>query len=331
MSKKSNNCKIGKPYAVILAVITCIFIVLCAVFAGVRQNPVAAASVNNDFIKQTPLISAHRAGRNIAPENTLMAFETCIASADEYKIDVFEFDLHLTADNELVLLHDDTLDRTSNSREVFGKRNVKASDCTLEELSRLNFGYNYQAEDGSHPFRNYTEETLPDNLKIVTLKTVLNYLETKGDFYYIIEIKNGGKKGEQATDELVKILNEKNCADRAIIGTFHTHVSKYMTEKYPQIMRSAGTGEVFTYYLIYYLWQIDLTEKDLGYRVLQIPDKMIFNFSTDAFIEYAHRNGFAIQYWTINDADTIKELAESGADCIITDNPDIAYNTIYKD
>ena len=237
----------------------------------------------------------------------------------------------MTADGQLVLLHDDTLDRTSNSREVFGKRNVKASECTLQELSRLNFGYNFQDESGNYPFRNYTEADLPDNLRIVTLSGVLQYLESQGRFNYIIEIKNSGKLGKQAADELVRILVEYNVASRAIIGTFHTGVSKYLSKNYPNITRSAGTGEVFAFYLIHYMWRHDLTDRNLGYKVLQIPDRMLFNFGTKELIEYAHSNGLAVQYWTINDAQSIERLTEYGADCIISDNPDIAYHTIYRE
>ena len=65
------------------------------------------------------MVSAHRSGGGIFPENTLMAFEGCVNSKD-FKTDIFEFDLHITKDGELILLHDDTLDRTTNSAAVFG-------------------------------------------------------------------------------------------------------------------------------------------------------------------------------------------------------------------
>ena len=55
------------------------------------------------------------------PENTMLAFESCMNSKD-FNTDIFEFDLHITKDNKLILLHDDTLDRTTNAVEYFGMR-----------------------------------------------------------------------------------------------------------------------------------------------------------------------------------------------------------------
>ena len=64
----------------------------------------------------------------------MMAFCNC-AENPGFSIDVFEFDLHITADDHLVLLHDDTLDRTSDSEKVFGEKNARPEDKTLAELS----------------------------------------------------------------------------------------------------------------------------------------------------------------------------------------------------
>ena len=83
-------------------------------------------------------LSAHRAGGDIEPEETMKAFKNCMEAS--YKVDVLEFDLHLTKDGQLVLLHDDEVDRTSDGPIVFGKEKVKVCDKTLNELLTLNFG-----------------------------------------------------------------------------------------------------------------------------------------------------------------------------------------------
>lgn len=69
------------------------------------------------------LVSAHRSGGALFPENTLMAFEGCVEDSS-FKTDIYEFDLRLTKDNQLILLHDKNFDRTSNSEEVFGEKKV---------------------------------------------------------------------------------------------------------------------------------------------------------------------------------------------------------------
>ncbi|MEG2450362.1 MAG: glycerophosphodiester phosphodiesterase family protein, partial [Clostridia bacterium] len=69
----------------------------------------------------------------------------------------------------------------------------------------------------------------------------------------------------------------------------------------------------------------------LKFDVLQIPyDQFVLNFGTKAVIDYAHKYGLAVQYWTINDPVKIAELCANGADCIMTDNPEAGYNIINK-
>ena len=111
--------------AVIIAII--VALALVANIAGNhRSDPsqIISYETQNPYILESTDISGHRSGGGIAPEETMMAFKNC-AENNEFSIDVFEFDLHITKDNVLVLLHDDTLDRTSNSEEVFGEKEVR--------------------------------------------------------------------------------------------------------------------------------------------------------------------------------------------------------------
>lgn len=79
----------------------------------------------------------------------MAAFKNCVESKD-FQTDIFEFDLHITKDGVLILLHDDTLDRTSDSAEVFGEEDVRPEDKTYEELRTLNMGAKFTAQDGQH-------------------------------------------------------------------------------------------------------------------------------------------------------------------------------------
>ena len=99
----------------------------------------------------------------------MLAFESCMNSKD-FNTDIFEFDLHITKDNKLILLHDDTLDRTTNAVEYFGYEDVKPIDHTYAELRELNFGENFQAEDGSYPYRGLRGDKIPDDLRAVLLE-----------------------------------------------------------------------------------------------------------------------------------------------------------------
>ncbi len=320
---------IGSVLAAFLAVLLIIIGVTGVVCKFIPGEKADYTKVTNPYITtDKALVSAHRSGKNIAPENTMLAFETCIES-ENFDVDIFEFDLHITKDGKLILLHDSTLDRTTDSETVFGKEGVTPSEKTYEELRSLNFGADFCNQKGEYPYRNLKADEIPDNLKAVLLEDVLDYLEGNGGFDYIIEIKDSGDLGEKAADELYRILKEKDLLGKVVVGTFNNNVTKYMDEKYPDMMRSAGITEVVGFYFATTL-DLELGEGTFKYKALQIPAKgyYVFALASERLINYAHKNDIAVQYWTVNDPEDVKELNELGADCIMSDDPDMAYDVI---
>ncbi len=287
-----------------------------------------ARSSNPYITYDNALVSAHRSGGEIAPENTMAAFENCIQSED-FNVDVFEFDLHITSDGKLILLHDSTLDRTTDAPEFFGGEEIEPATKTYEELRQLNFGENFCAPDGSYPYRGLRGKDIPDNLRAVLLEDVLDYLEANGSYSYIIEIKDGGENGFKAADELYRILKERNMIAKVVFGTFNGEVTSYVDEHYPDMLRSAGIKEVVEFYFLATLG-IDVDPAHFGYEALQIPANQFvaFRLGTERIINYAHRHNIAVQYWTINEKDEVARLDSIGADCIMSDNPSMAYDTI---
>lgn len=306
-------------------------IILPLTGACARVDSVDTYDGHNQYIAinrdKGTMLSAHRAGGDLAPEETLSAFKLCMEATD-YRVDIVEFDLHLTKDGYLVLMHDHEVDRTSDGVQVFGKKGVKIQDKTLQELEKLNFGYNFQAPDGTYPYRNI--ENVPDDVCILTLDKVLTYLEGKRpnkDLNYIIEIKDKGDVGKEAMDKLFKAMQDFDIVDRTIVGTFNGDITKYIDDRYGNVVkRSAGILEVLNFYYAF-LWGVKQNPDKLGYDVLQIPMGFdnFFDLSTKAFIDYAHSIGIAVQYWTINEADDVETLIKNGADAIMTDNPALAY------
>ena len=273
-------------------------------------------------------VSAHRSGGGIFPENTMMAFEGCINSK-EFKTDIFEFDLHITADDELIILHDGTLDRTTDAVEYFGKEDIRPEEYTYEELRGLNFGENFKDENGDKPYNGLRGDDIPDSLRVSSLRDVLTYLQSNGDFDYIIEIKNGGALGEKAADILYSTLKSMKMLDDVVVGTFNANVTKYLDEKYPDMPRSASIIEVVK---LYFNSLIGLDRKEGAYKfdALQIPVGMsIINLATARLVNYAHRHNIAVQYWTVNDTEMMKLLKDIGADCIMSDIPDVAYDILH--
>lgn len=300
----------------------------------------AKTNNNNPYIvyNTTGLLrSAHRAGGVLDPENTMQAIITCIEN-EEYEVDVLEFDLHLTKDNELILLHDENFDRTTNSVEVWGREGVLPRDKTLDEIKELNFGYWFPYERGKvevEDKRIYKDlSKLPEgidaqNLKVVTLEEVIKKVgESDKDFRYIIEIKDKGSVGKYAAQQLCALMEKYDMFKKVVVGTFNGDISDYFdylnANVYNgKINRSAGILEVLKIFLSY------LMNRDLGtvkYNVLQIPYMNWFPFlGSKSFIDYAHKYGIACQFWTINEASQMETLIKNGADCIMSDNPKLLY------
>ncbi|MDE7372741.1 MAG: hypothetical protein K2N18_01620, partial [Clostridia bacterium] len=273
------------------------------------------------------LLSAHRAGGDLYPEETLSAFKNCMENTNA-KVDIVEFDLHLTKDGHLVLMHDHEVDRTSDGPKVFGKKKVKVQDKTLAELQTLNFGYNFTDANGKYIYREEGADLT--DVRILTLDTILTYLAEQrpdGDLNYIIEIKDKGKVGKEAMDKLYKAMVDYNILDKTIVGTFNGDISKYIDDVYRDkgVKRSAGILEVLNFYYAF-LWGVKQNPDKLNYDVLQIPMgfKGFFDMSTKQFIDYAHSLGIAVQYWTINEEKDMRTLLANGADAIMTDNPELA-------
>ena len=329
--RKKKKIIVWSIVGVLLAVFVLNIIILPLTGKINRVDDVTSYNGANKYIcfDDGLLLSAHRAGGDLEPEETMAAFKLCMSSAIDYKVDVLEFDLHLTKDNELVLLHDDTVNRTSNATEVFGSKKVKARDKTLAELKTLNFGYNFKDANGNYKYRNASDAELVD-VRILTLDEVLTYLTTNyAGLHYIIEIKDGGDTGEQAMDKLYEKMVQYNIVDSTIVGTFQDNVTRYIDKQYPDLTRSASIVEVLDFY---YAFLYGNKNKEFKFNVLQIPMGLdaIFNFYSKAFISFAHSKEIAVQYWTINDADDVKTLQENGADCIMTDNPAMAYKALHE-
>lgn len=296
-----------------------------------KEPPVSVAEEDNPYIAQNgqTMVSAHRSGGGIAPENTMMAFKNCVENGS-FAIDIFEFDLHITKDGELVLLHDETLDRTSDSVEVFGREEVKPSEMTYEELRQLNMGENFATDSGETPYKGLHGEDVPEDLRIVRLQDVFEYLADYGQYSYIIEIKDSDDLGRQACDKLYAIMEEYNMLERVVVGTFHGEITEYMDENYPDMLRSASIAEVAEFYFDA-LSDKENSDDAYSFEALQIPDHLYFNLATTQLVNYAHEHNIAVQYWTINDPQTVRELADIGADAIMSDDPNMAYNVLYGD
>ena len=328
--------KIKKLIGRVLLVLLCIVIVIAIIGVAQfyhRSDPKNRKQyeTSNPFITGETAISAHRSGAGDFPEETLAAFRGCAENPD-FQVDYFEFDLHMTADDILVLSHDSTLDRVSDAAAVFGAENVLVRDKTLAELKQLNMATQFVSGAGEAPYAGLHGDDVPDELRILSLDEVLDYLTAAGDYHYIIEIKDGGEVGLAAADQLYTTLQARGLLDRVIVGSFRDEVASYITANYPDMHRSASPEEVVQFYFAALTGQRDFT---CSYDVLQLPfgdaeSSFGINLGTATVINFAHANDLAIQYWTVNSEKDMTYLASIGADALITDYPDRAAGVLER-
>ncbi len=330
---KKGKIAIWSVVGALLLVFVLNIVILPLTGGGKRVEPVTEYAGNNPYIRvgQGTMLSAHRAGGDLEPEETLAAFKLCMEG--DVQVDIVEFDVHLTKDKKLVLLHDHDVDRTSDGEIVFKEMGVTIGEKTLEELKQLNFGYDFKDKEGNYPYRE--EGANLDDVRILALDEILDYLEhtarTDGSLNYIIEIKDKGASGKESMDLLYSTMEEFGITQRTIVGTFNADITKYIDQKYSDVVRrSASILEVLNFYYAF-LWGVN--PGNVGFSVLQIPMGLrgFFDFATAAFIDYAHSYDIAVQYWTINDPEDVARLVENGADAIMTDDPSMAVQYIYAE
>lgn len=233
---------------------------------------------------------AHRGASGYAPENTIEAFKL----AAEMNADGVELDVQLTKDGELVVIHDEKIDRTSNE-EGFVK------DYTLSELKSFNF--------------NNGNEKYPE-AKIPTLKEVYELLKPY-NMKINVELKTGIFFYEGIEEKVLKLAEEMNMKDRIIYSSFN----HYSVMKIKELDKEAETG------LLYADGWIDVVEYAERLKVNALhPAK--YNIQYDNFIEKCKEHKIKLHIWTVNDEDEMKYLAKNNVEAIITNYPDIALKVI---
>ncbi len=248
--------------------------------------------------KSSFLVFAHRGGGGLYPENTLEAFQNSV----NLGVDFLELDIHSTKDGKIVVMHDSTVNRTTNG-------NGKISEITLADLKKLDAGYNFSTDKG---------QTFPFRDKNITVSTLAEIFDNFPNKKINIEIK-------PAETSIIKpfcdLLREKNMTEKVIISSFRQEVLDNFRQSCPEIATSASSSEIFKF-LVYQ--KLGLAENYRPkFQALQIPQKFgRFQIVTKNFIESAHKLNLQVHVWTINESVDMKRLIELGVGGIMTDYPD---------
>lgn len=247
-----------------------------------------------------PLVIAHRGGAGLRPENTLEAFRHAVALGADW----LELDVHLTADGEVVVIHDETVDRTTD-----GKGSVH--DMTLAQIKSLDAGYRWTADGGrTFPYRDR-------GLSVPTLDEVLAaFPETP----ILIELKDDDPALAEAVAARIR---RHEAGDRVMVASFHDRTLQHFRAIAPGIATSLAHDESLRFVI---LQRLGLTAFYQPPGVaLQVPEYSgRLKVFSGGLVRLAHERGLEVHVWTVNDARKMEQLLMEGADGILTDYPDRA-------
>ena len=237
-----------------------------------------------------PVIIAHRGASTFAPENTMSAFKKAI----EQGAGGIELDVQLSVDGNLVVIHDEKLDRTSN-----GKGLVR--DKTLKELQSLDFGSWFS--------KDFQNERIPILDEVMQLFSSWNGMLN-------IEIKNGPIFYPGIENKVADTIRRYRMADRTIVSSFN----HYSLVEIKRIDPGIKTGVLYMEGL-YEPWTY---AKHVGAEAIH---PLFYNIVPE-IMKGCKSNGIIVNPFTVDQPDYIKMIAMAGVDGIITNVPDVALKII---
>ena len=252
---------------------------------------------NGFFTGPEPRLFAHRGASARAPENTLEAFRL----AREQGVSYLELDVHLTADSELVVIHDSSVSRTTGRRG-------RVENMSLAEIRKLDAGFRFTMDHGrTFPYRD-------KGLRIPTLGDVLDAFPDMG---ITVEIKQT-RPGVIGT--LAQVLRSHRAENRVIVASHEHELLSSFREVSPSVATSFSKDEVREFLLRFRGGSMD------GYRppgvAFQVPEyKGLRRVVSKSVIDAVHGFGVEVHVWTVNEPVHIARLLSWGVDGIMTDDP----------
>ncbi|WP_019587039.1 glycerophosphodiester phosphodiesterase [Deinococcus apachensis] len=258
-----------------------------------------AAQPANPFIQERTLNIAHQGGEGLAPSNTMLAYR----GAAKLGVDMLEMDMHATRDGVLVLSHDETLDRLTDTKG-------RIADLTLAEVLAADAGYAFTPDGGvTFPFRGR-------GVRVAQLSEVLAAFPTMP---MTIEIKQASPS---IAAPFCKTLRDARMTGRVIVASFSDAALNGFREACPEVVTSMTEKELRPLVLLSKVGLARLAP--LPGQVAQVPVRSgSIEIVTPSFVRAMHARGVAVQVWTIDDPAEMRRLIGMGVDGIITNRPDL--------
>ncbi len=252
---------------------------------------------------------AHRGGRRIRPEHTLLAYDKAL----EDGADILELDVHETSDGMLVVMHDDTVDRTTDCTGLI-------KEMTFAALRECDAGYEFSNDGG---------QTFPYRGTGLVVPTMQEVFDRYPDTAFVIEIK---QEDPSIVDRFVEVVREYGVEDKMTGSAFSSALLRELRAAAPEIPTNMGVNETLVF------WGNSFGPLDPDYvpeaEYLQVPPEFdvgdrIVDVLHPGFVPRARELDMFVHVWTINDEEEMRFLIETyGVDGIITDDPPLLTQVI---
>lgn len=296
-------------------------LMLLLLFAGcsaAKIEPIQNSQGVVDMTNNPVLNIAHRGARSIAPENTLLAARKGL----EIGADWWELDVAMTKDNQMVIIHDPSLERTSNAKSVFAERKSwNVGDFSLQELHRLDFGSWYLSSD---PFGEIKKGSVSveDQKEFVgvVIPTLREALEFTRDNQWKVNVEIKDHKGKPAdatiVESVVNLIAELGMQQSVIISSFNHDYIVRVKKADASIRTAALTNSP----------EIDPLAK-VNYLGADAFNPSYKYIEADQ-VAKLRAAGKDVYVWTVNDEATMRKLIAMGVSGIITDYPQLLKQVI---
>lgn len=285
-----------------------------AAAAGRVRVPVSGNPVNQqdsffEAANQLDVI-AHRGGDGERPGETMMAFRHAVGLG----VDVLEMDIYQTMDGQLVLMHNPTVDETTDGSGSISSR-------TVEQLKQLNAGFHWAGEHDNRLFHKRKLRTVPARIRNdLTVATLDEVFTAFPQMRMNIEMK---WSTISPVEKLGELIRRHQMEKKVLVASFRPLYLEQFRSLCPEVATSASVTELMNYKLFNKrpnaaAIQISPALKlELNKRATNVGVKLL----TREFVDKAHRDGFKVHAWTINEIEQMRRIRDMGVDGIITDYP----------
>lgn len=250
------------------------------------------------FDVNRPIVIGHRGAAGDCPENTLLSFDTALRQGAQ----ILESDIHISRDGVPVLLHDPSLERTTDGAGT-------AADLDWAELRRLDAAFHDTNERGETSLRG-------TGIQIASLEEAF---ETFPEARFNLEIKSEDPRATQATLDLVRRFDRD---DRTLLAAGENPIMEGLRAALREHTARPALGASLAEIVQAVNSAISGAPMPEGVMALQVPPSFMGNpLVTREFVEHAHAHGVQVHVWTINELSEIEVLVELGVDGIVTDHP----------